>query len=192
MMQSLPAKENDQQADDYPLHLWHPQYCGEMPLKIDIDGQWWSAADFETPMTPIRRLKICQLFAKILCYETIESSMRYCLKTPAEKVSIQVEDVPFIIIDTSWVEEQGSKTLSCMTQTGTTFRINAAHPLEMLHPPHQPELKLPYACVRDNLKGRFSRGVFYRLIEEISAFDHAGVTIDQSLDCFVEQIRCAV
>ena len=43
-----------------PLHLWHPDYCGEVDMAISADGTWYHEG------VPIKRAELWQLFAGIL------------------------------------------------------------------------------------------------------------------------------
>ena len=72
-----------------PLDTWDPPYCGEMDILIKADGTWHYHG------TPITRLRLVKLFAKVL----IKDRNDYFLKTPAEKVKISVEDAPFLIVN---------------------------------------------------------------------------------------------
>ena len=70
-----------------PVHLWEPDYCGDIGMKIARDGQWYY------DNSPIGRKKLVRLFSTILRHD--EDGEHY-LVTPVEKIRVEVEDAPFI------------------------------------------------------------------------------------------------
>ena len=72
-----------------PVHLWNPDYCGEMDLTIQADGTWVHEG------RPIARPEMVRLFASVLKRE----GDRFFLVTPVEKLGIRVVDAPFLAID---------------------------------------------------------------------------------------------
>lgn len=81
-----------------PTELWDPPYCGEIPIHIAANGDWFYQG------SQIKRQALVKLFASVLVVEDDD----YFLVTPAEKVKITVEDTPFVIVD--W--EQRKKMVS--------------------------------------------------------------------------------
>ena len=79
---------NEKSIDGYPpVEKWNPEHCGDIGLEIKSDGTWFYMG------TPIGRKRIVKLFSRILRKEEDGS---YVLVTPVEKISIEVEDAPFI------------------------------------------------------------------------------------------------
>ena len=79
---------NEKSTDGYPpVEKWNPEHCGDIGLEIKSDGSWFYMG------TPIGRKRIVKLFSRILRKEKDGS---YVLVTPVEKISITVEDAPFI------------------------------------------------------------------------------------------------
>lgn len=72
-----------------PFDSWQPSHCGELPIVINDQGEWFYDG------SKITRLPMVKLFASVLCKE----GAHFYLKTPIEKVTITVEDAPFIIVD---------------------------------------------------------------------------------------------
>jgi uncharacterized protein len=137
-----------------PVHLWDPPFCGDMDMRIARDGTWFHEGK------PIRRQALVELFASVLKRENDE----YFLVTPVEKVRIQVEDCPFVIIDMEAEEKDGQQLLTFTTNTGEKFLAGKGHPLRIeVHPetgePH------PILHVRNGLNGLINRAVFYRLMD---------------------------
>ena len=135
-----------------PLEKWHPERQGEMDLVIKANGEWWHEG------TKITRQSLVDLFASILWQEGSE----YYLKTPVEKLRINVEDVPFLITEVNVIEqkEQGTSLIEFITSTGDVVHLDDEHPLEMGD--YQGEER-PYIEVRFGMKGLISRNVLMHL-----------------------------
>ena len=70
-----------------PVHLWEPDYCGDIGMKIARDGQWYY------DNSPIGRKKLVRLFSTILRHD---KDGEHYLVTPVEKIRVEVEDAPFV------------------------------------------------------------------------------------------------
>ena len=70
-----------------PLEKWNPEFCGDIDMRIARDGTWFYNG------TPIGRLPMVKMFSRVLWME----EGKFFLKTPVEKVGIQVDDAPFIL-----------------------------------------------------------------------------------------------
>lgn len=138
-----------------PVEKWDPPFCGNMPLVIKNNGQWWHAG------TPFTRAKLVQLFASVLKKENDD----YFLVTPVEKIGIQVEDVPFVIIDDSKItgDNKTKSAIEVTTQVGERFVIDQTHNVELRH---FKDHKVPYVHVRRGLWARVHQNVLYRWIEQ--------------------------
>jgi hypothetical protein len=119
-------------------------------IQIKHDGTWFYMG------TPIGRKALVKLFASVLKRE----DNHYFLVTPAEKVGIQVEDVPFII--TQWQKEDSKLVLT--TSTGHDLIVSSENPVQIFADKKTAAL-LPYALVRRNLWARLHQNVFYQLAE---------------------------
>jgi len=136
-----------------PVHLWSPAHCGEIDIRIARDGQWYHEG------SPIQRPALMQLFASVLRREPDGS---YCLVTPVEKLTIQVDDCPFVA---QLLECEGSgreQILRFTLNTGERVEAGVAHPLAVDIRDGEPHPVLP---VRDGLDALLSRAVFYQLVE---------------------------
>lgn len=139
-----------------PVELWNPDYCGEIDIRIDRDGCWFYQG------TPIGRRKMQILFSRIIKKEADE----YFLVTPVEKVKIQVDWMPFTIVDFEIVQNE----IDGEQKTLFRFVDNCDNQFDLLdssqwlldktegHP-------LPIINVRRNLFASFSRSCYYRLVE---------------------------
>ena len=148
LLSQLESLEN---KDDFPpVHLWNPERVYDFDMRIDKDGRWIHEG------SEIKRIKLVKLFASVLKKEGED----YYLVTPVEKARIQVEDVPFLIVE---IEAQQYKTI-CRTNLDELIVLSNEHPLT-LEANSVSEEVLPYVDVRSGLKARFNRNVYYQAIE---------------------------
>jgi hypothetical protein len=141
-----------------PVHLWTPDFCGDLDMRIARDGTWFYLG------SPIGRLPLVRLFSTILKREGDD----YFLVTPVEKVGIQVEDVPFIAVD--FEVENGNITFE--TNVGDYATLGPAHPMRLGH--DASGAPCPYILVRQNLEARIDRKSFYRLVDRATTHTYAG------------------
>lgn len=134
-----------------PLEKWHPQHCGEMDLVIKANGEWWHEGQ------QIRRQKMLDLFSKVLWKEGED----FYLKTPVEKIKIQVEDAPLLITEIDQINVDGQRYLQCTTRHQDVFFIDAEHPIFMQD--YQGQMR-PYVHVRSGLNALIQRQAFYHLV----------------------------
>lgn len=111
-------------------------------FKIDRNGVWHHEG------SPIKRKALARLFSDRAL--KIDEAGCYWLQTPYEKYPVEVEDVPYIVVD---YEEQGDKLVFRTNMDETTEK-----PLELRN-------EIPYVEVRDGLYARINRAVYYNLIE---------------------------
>lgn len=152
-----------------PVHLWNPPFCGDIDMVIRRDGTWHYEG------TPIGRPALVRLFASILRRDGDD----YFLVTPAEKVGIKVEDVPFIGVRLDWEGVGRERMLTVETNVGERVTIDEQHALRVEFAPDTDEPS-PYVHVRSTLEARLSRPAFYELveiacIEPIDGRPHLGV-----------------
>lgn len=138
-----------------PVHLWNPPFCGDIDMRILRDGTWLHEG------RPIRRKPMVQLFASILLRE---ADGQFYLVTPAEKVRIQVDGCPFVIISMENSGEGSAQQIGFTTNTGEAFALDAAHGLLVTENPETGEPH-PVVHVRSGLNALIGRNVFYQLVE---------------------------
>ncbi|MFC3939259.1 DUF1285 domain-containing protein [Pseudomonas gingeri NCPPB 3146 = LMG 5327] len=137
-----------------PVHLWNPDFCGDIDMRIARDGTWYYLG------TPIGRKPMVKLFSTILRRDGDD----YFLITPVEKVGIKVDDAPFVAV-TLEVEGQGeTQQLRFTTYVDEQVTAGAEHPIRVLIDPVSQE-PTPYVHVRSNLEALIHRNVFYQLVE---------------------------
>ena len=133
------------------IHQWNPRHCGDIGLKIGRDGVWSYQG------SPIGRAAMVRLFSTILRRDP----EGHVLVTPVEKVSVEVEDAPFLAVEMQ-VEGAGeARALHLRTNVDDWVSVDAAHPLRF-EPGPSGGLK-PYVRVRDDLWALVARPVFYDL-----------------------------
>lgn len=106
-----------------PLEKWHPEDIADMDLTIKANGEWWHEGGQMT------RESLVSLFATILWKEENNGNTEYFLKTPVQKIRIQVEDAPLLINDVGIVYEDDMSWLEFTTTTGDVVRLDDEHPI---------------------------------------------------------------
>lgn len=137
-----------------PVHLWDPEFCGDLDMKIARDGTWFYLG------TPIGRPELVRLFSTILKKE----DDKYFLVTPVEKVGITVEDAPFVAVDFETKGEGRDQFLTFTTNVGDSAEAGPDHPIRVERDPETGEPS-PYVLIRANLEALIDRKSFYRLVE---------------------------
>ena len=135
-----------------PLHLWHPDDCGEIDMAISADGTWYHEG------VPIKRPELWQLFAGIL---RREEDGEYYLVTPVEKCRVEVALHPLMITDIEVSEAEGQVELVATLNAGGVFPVSADYPLKR-------EAKAggaAYIELPNGLSALCSRAAWYRLVD---------------------------
>ena len=137
-----------------PVHLWNPEYCGDLDIRILRDGSWLYQG------SKINRLNLIKLFSSILKRE----DDKFFLVTPVEKIGITVDDAPFVI-DQLLIEGSGkTQLISFTTQLGEIVNLNKEHPLRIEYKENSTQ-PCPYVIVRNNLDALIDRKTFYRIVD---------------------------
>lgn len=137
-----------------PVHLWNPDFCGDIDMRIARDGTWFYQG------TPIGRAAMVRLFSTILRRDGDD----YFLVTPVEKVGIQVDDAPFVAIRLDVQGEGQQQRLRFFSNVDDSCELDAQHPLRVDIDPSTAEPS-PYVLMRTNLQALIHRNVFYQLVE---------------------------
>ena len=137
-----------------PVDKWNPPFCGDIDLKILRDGRWMYMG------TEIKRPAMVRLFSTIL---RLDPDGEYYLVTPVEKVRIQVEDTPFLIVSMDKLKKENKTSLIFYTSLQDEIILTKKNPISIeVNNKNEPS---PYILVRNNLRGLISRSVYYELIE---------------------------
>jgi uncharacterized protein len=144
-----------------PVESWNPAKTGDSEMRIAADGRWYHQGD------PINRPNMVRLFSTILRREADGS---HVLVTPVEKLSIEVEDAPFIAVEVKSEGEGRARRLVFRLNSGDLVVAGAAHPLRFAGTEDAPA---PYLAVRGGMDARLARPVYYELAEMALAADEA-------------------
>lgn len=137
-----------------PVHLWNPEHCGEIGLRIEADGTWVYGG------SPIGRKALVRLFATILRKDA--DGLHY-LVTPVEKIVIDVADAPFLAVELDVKGEGTSQILSFRTNVDDTVIAGPDNPLRFERDEANDGVK-PYILVRGALDALVTRALTYDLI----------------------------
>ena len=133
-----------------PVHLWNPDLCEGVEMKIDREGNWFYQGSI------IGRDKLKILFSRILKFE----DGNYYLVTPVEKVLVKVDLAPYMIID--YEVDSDHENIILKTNLDLSIPLNKEHKLEVKKIGDE---HIPFVHVRNNIEGFISRSVYYALIE---------------------------
>ena len=139
-----------------PVHLWHPEHCGDIDIVIRADGVWMHEG------SPIGRKGLVRLFSTVLR----KDPDGYHLVTPVEKLKITVEDLPFRAVA---VRREGD-ALIFTTDVGDEVRAGEDDPIVVETDPTTGE-PAPRIHVRRDLWARIARSVFYEMVEMAQEVD---------------------
>ncbi|XQF91030.1 DUF1285 domain-containing protein [Pseudoalteromonas espejiana] len=142
-----------------PFDSWQPAHCGQLPIVINEQGQWLYDG------SEITRAAIVKLFASVLCKE----NNQFYLKTPIEKIAIEVRDAPFIIVSWHIEKTQQGQVLCCVDNLARQWLVSGEQPIyiKSYKGSAVPYLQLPYGC-----SARVSRSVFYQWAEIADSDEH--------------------
>ncbi len=141
-----------------PVEKWHPGFCGDSFMRIARDGTWFHQD------TPIGRMELVRLFSTILRKDEED----YFLVTPAEKLSIMVDDLPFVAVLLSVQGAGRSQNLVFTTNVGDQVVAGPDHRI-IVHIDPRSEQPSPQLHVRQGLNARIARTVFYDLVDLATA-----------------------
>lgn len=132
-----------------PVESWHPDKTGNSEMHIATDGRWFHQ-DGE-----ITRPAMVRAFSSLL---RVESDGSYWLVTPQEKLSIIVDDVPFIAVEAQIREA----SIAFRLNTDDIVIAGRDHPIETRAFGGTP---VPYVHARAGLWARCTRPAYYELAE---------------------------
>jgi uncharacterized protein len=132
-----------------PVERWDAPHCGHSGIRIARDGSWHHDG------RPIQRPAMVRLFSSILRREGDGS---YVLVTPVEKLTIDVEDAPFVAVEVKSEGEGRGRRLAFRLNTDELVVAGPGHPLRIRG-------RRPYLAVRPGLDAVVARSVFYELAE---------------------------
>lgn len=147
-----------------PVERWHPEHCGSIPMTIKADGTWHYNG------TPIGRERMVRLFSTVLRREADGS---HVLVTPVERMTIEVEDAPFIAVEVASEGDGEARELTFRTNLGDVAEAGPDRPLRLVS---GPDGFKPYALVRGGLWALATRSVAQELADMLEERnDEAGL-----------------
>ncbi len=152
-LQALMKRAGDQSSKP-PVHLWHPDFCGDLDMRIASDGTWFYLG------SPIGREALVRLFASVLRKD--DDGKTY-LVTPVEKIGITVDDAHFQAVEMAKAEDDGVSFLTFRTNVGDLVCVDDDHPFRFELEAETAGLKA-YVRVRGNLEARLTRALMYDLV----------------------------
>ena len=132
-----------------PVEHWAPEKLGDSEMRIAADGSWFHQGG------AIHRPAMVRAFSSLL---TRDDAGQHWLVSPFEKLSIEVDDAPFIAVD-------------CVARDGDlAFRLNTdelvvAGPDNALRAVGNPDTPAIYLGVRRGCEARLNRSTYAQLIE---------------------------
>ncbi len=138
-----------------PVHLWEPEFCGDIDIRLARDGTWYYMG------SPIGRKRMVKLFSTVLRRD--EDGKHY-LVTPVEKLGITVDDAPFVAVEANLYGEGEDQTIVFRTNVDDEVIADKDHPIRVEIDPVTGEPS-PYVLVRDRLEALIARPVFYQLVD---------------------------
>lgn len=138
---------------DLPVADWTPAHCGDSGMRIAADGRWYHDGGL------ITRPEMVRLFAALL---RREPDGGYVLVTPVEKLSIEVEDAPFLAVDMVTEGAADQRQLAFRLNTDKIVIAGPGNPVRVTETAAGPK---PYLQVRDGLDALIARSVFYTLAD---------------------------
>ncbi len=145
-----------------PVHLWNPEFCGDLDMRIARDGTWFYLG------TPIGRKPLVKLFSSIIRKDGGD----YFLVTPVEKVGITVDDAPFVAVDFDVAAPGQDQAISFVTNVDDVVVAGPENPIRIVRDPETGEPS-PYVLIRANLEALIDRKSFYRLVD-IGTHENSG------------------
>ena len=136
-----------------PVEKWNPELCGDIDIVIKANGDWLHDGK------PISRKRLSILFSRVL----IKQQDQYFLITPVEKLAIQVEWQPFVIVDFEIYQQSDQNCFVMLDNCNNKIHLNRQQQLTYSRFQGQ---SLPIINVRRNLYASFSRSCYYRLLEQ--------------------------
>lgn len=140
-----------------PVEGWHPEREGDSAMEIRSDGSWYHEGG------RINRPAMVKLFSTILRREPDGS---HVLVTPAEKLTIAVEDTPFRAVEMKSEGTGEARKLVFRLGTDDLVMAGADHPLSFGGDAENPDPRLHVrGAIGGGLEARIDRALYYEIVE---------------------------
>lgn len=150
---------------------------------IDQNGNWYTHSSDTGVPGFIQRDKLVKLFAgagegiwagRGLKYNAEKDD--YTIATPHVSYVVEVEDLPFVITDYAFNEND---VLELETHLGETVQVTADNPIKISYAPYYDQ-ELPEIEVRAGLRARLGRQVYYDLIAKYGVEQNGVIGIESA------------
>lgn len=140
-----------------PVDSWHPEREGDSFMEIRADGSWFHEGG------RINRPAMVKLFSTIL---RREPDGHHVLVTPAEKLTIAVEDTPFRAVEMKSEGEGTARRLAFRLDTDDLVMAGPNHPLTFGGDAEAPDPRLHVrGAIGNGLEARIDRALYYEIVE---------------------------
>lgn len=147
-----------------PVERWDPKLCGAIDIRIAADGVWYHEG------RAIHRTRLSKLFSSLLRKD--DDDVTY-LVTPQEKLAIEVDDAPLIVVDHTAQPSRAGDILVMRTSMGDVVEVGEAHPIRFAAELGSDGLK-PYVLVRGRIEALVNRATTQALINDERFVDLTG------------------
>jgi hypothetical protein len=130
-----------------PVESWEPANIGDSEMRIASDGKWFHQGG------EITRPAMIRAFSSLL---RRDADGQYWLVTPQQKLSIIVDDAPFIAAELQSEGEGPERSLAFRLNSDDLVFADADHAIEMRG-------GLIYLHVRGGMWAKLARPVYYEL-----------------------------
>lgn len=149
-----------------PVEQWNPAHCGDSDMRIATDGTWFHGG------TPIGRPAMVALFSTVL---RREPDGGFVLVTPAERLSIVVDDAPFVAVEAQMTGSGRERRILFRLNTDHLVAAGPDHPMRIMRAAD--DTPRPYVHVRGSrdraLEALINRPTFYQLADAAVAEQQA-------------------
>lgn len=130
-----------------PVESWEPAETGDSEMRIASDGKWFHQGG------EITRPAMIRAFSSLM---RRDADGQHWLVTPQQKLSIIVDDVPFIAVELQSEGQGQARSLAFRLNTDDLVFADGEHPIEVRD-------GLPYLHVRGGMWAKLARPVYYEL-----------------------------
>lgn len=146
-----------------PVEQWHPERTGNSAMEICADGSWFHEGG------RINRPAMVKLFSTILHREADGS---HVLVTPAEKLSIAVEDTAFRAVEMKSEGAGEARKLVFRLDTDDLVMAGPDHMISFGSDADNPDPRLHVrGAIGNGLEARIDRALYYEIVEMALAED---------------------
>jgi hypothetical protein len=136
-----------------PVEGWAPEKQGDSFMQILADGTWLHEG------SPIRREAMVRAFAGLM---TRDDAGQHWLVTPFEKLTIAVDDAPFVAVDCAQKPKGTNGGIAFRLNTDELVIAGPDHPIRAAGDPDTPAI---YVHVRRGCEARLNRSTWQQLVD---------------------------